>query len=43
MMKEIIIGGIILLFAGTAINAKTFEKDIFKTSEGDLVITFIGP
>ena len=33
--------GVILLFAINT-NAQTFEKDVFKTSKGDLTITFVG-
>ena len=41
-MKEIIIGSICLLLFGISVNGATFDKDTFKTSKGDLVITFVG-
>ncbi len=41
-MKQLIIGSFCFFFLGFSINAATFEKDTIKTSEGDLVITFIG-
>ncbi|QGY44376.1 MBL fold metallo-hydrolase [Maribellus comscasis] len=41
-MKKMIIGCICLLVVGISVNAATFEKDTIKTSDGDLVITFIG-
>ena len=31
-----------IIFFGNAVNSKSFEKDVFKTSGGDLTITFIG-
>lgn len=33
---------IVLLLISNGMNADNFEKDVFKTSEGDLAITFIG-
>ena len=41
-MKKLIFGGICLLMMGTLTNAAIFDKDTIKTSEGDLVISFIG-
>ncbi|MFV0592621.1 MAG: MBL fold metallo-hydrolase [Draconibacterium sp.] len=41
-MKNTILILLLTLLAGTKITAAEFEKDVFKTSEGDLSITFIG-
>ena len=40
-MKSIIIGHICFIFFGMSVSAANFEKDVFKTSDGDLAITFI--
>jgi L-ascorbate metabolism protein UlaG (beta-lactamase superfamily) len=41
-MNLIIAGQIILMLLGLTVKQKDFEIDIFKTSEGELTITFIG-
>lgn len=41
-MKNLLIGNICILLIVFSGNAQNFEKDIFKTSQGDLAITFIG-
>jgi len=40
-MKSIILGHICFVLFGMSVNAADFEKDVFKTSDGDLAITFI--
>jgi len=41
-MNFIITGQIILMLLLNAVKQKDFETDIFKTSDGELTITFIG-
>jgi len=41
-MKSIIIGNICIVLFSVSVSAADFEKDVFKTSEGNLAITFIG-
>jgi len=41
-MKSFLITKICLLFLVISVNSYGFEKDIFKTSKGDLAITFVG-
>lgn len=40
-MKSIILTTLSIVFLMSVLNASDFEKDIFKTSKGDLTITFI--
>ena len=40
-MKSIILGHICFVLFGMSVSAADFEKDVFKTSDGDLTITFI--
>ncbi|RIJ49517.1 MBL fold metallo-hydrolase [Maribellus luteus] len=41
-MKKIILIMVIIVSASIPLKAAEFEKDVFKTSEGELAITFIG-
>jgi L-ascorbate metabolism protein UlaG (beta-lactamase superfamily) len=41
-MKSLIVGNICVILFGMSVTAADFEKDVFKTSGGDLAITFIG-
>src|SRR5680860_170486 len=41
-MKQLLAANILVLFFAFSTNAQEFEKDVFKTSAGDLTITFIG-
>lgn len=41
-MKSLIIGNVCVILFGMSLSATEFDKDVFKTSGGDLTITFIG-